>query len=108
MDKLRFVTYSTEGSKGVGPSAHCAQACLPLCSCFLYLTHILIRVTSGSSHECVRTLRGHDHSISAVLFLPTGDHLLSASRSVLHLCHSLLARLSAKGEGRRQLILPTL
>lgn len=35
---------------------------------------------SSPGHECLRTLRGHDHSISAVLFLPNTEHLVSASR----------------------------
>ncbi|MCP9258128.1 Lissencephaly-1 [Dirofilaria immitis] len=37
--------------------------------------------------DCMKTLKGHDHNISSVAFLPsgifTGDHLLSASRDHL-------------------------
>jgi len=36
-----------------------------------------------NSYECLRTLRGHDHNISSVTFLPSGDFVLSASRDKL-------------------------
>jgi len=29
---------------------------------------------------CVKTLHGHDHSVSSVEFMPGGDFLISASR----------------------------
>uniref|UniRef100_A0A9J2P9J7 Lissencephaly-1 homolog n=1 Tax=Ascaris lumbricoides TaxID=6252 RepID=A0A9J2P9J7_ASCLU len=32
------------------------------------------------TYECLKTLKGHDHNISSVAFLPSGDHLLSGSR----------------------------
>ncbi len=34
----------------------------------------------GQSYECLKTLRGHDHNVSSVCFVPSGDFLLSASR----------------------------
>lgn len=30
--------------------------------------------------ECVKTLNGHDHNVSSVEFVPSGDYLISASR----------------------------
>lgn len=36
--------------------------------------------TSGSNYDCVKTLRGHDHNVSSVAFLGTGDFLISSSR----------------------------
>lgn len=32
------------------------------------------------THECSKTLRGHEHSVSGVAFFPSGDALVSASR----------------------------
>lgn len=32
------------------------------------------------SYDCVKTLQGHDHNVSSVCFLPSGDHLVSSSR----------------------------
>jgi platelet-activating factor acetylhydrolase IB subunit alpha len=34
----------------------------------------------GGGQECLRTLRGHDHNISGLVFLPQGDQLVSCSR----------------------------
>uniref|UniRef100_A0A1I7X8G4 WD_REPEATS_REGION domain-containing protein n=1 Tax=Heterorhabditis bacteriophora TaxID=37862 RepID=A0A1I7X8G4_HETBA len=34
----------------------------------------------GGSYSCLKTLKGHDHNISSVSFLPSGDGILSASR----------------------------
>ncbi|KIH54528.1 WD domain, G-beta repeat protein [Ancylostoma duodenale] len=34
----------------------------------------------GGTYACVKTLKGHDHNISSVCFLPSGDAILSASR----------------------------
>ncbi|KAF9176538.1 protein with putative role during mitosis, partial [Haplosporangium sp. Z 27] len=31
-------------------------------------------------YKCVRTLHGHDHSVSSVTFMPSGDIIASASR----------------------------
>ncbi|KAH1015632.1 hypothetical protein HUJ04_006984 [Dendroctonus ponderosae] len=32
------------------------------------------------SFECIRTMLGHDHSVSSVAFIPTGDFVVSCSR----------------------------
>lgn len=32
------------------------------------------------SYDCIKTLQGHDHNVSSVCFLPSGDHLVSSSR----------------------------
>lgn len=32
------------------------------------------------SYECKKTLRGHDHNVSSVVFLPSGDKVVSCSR----------------------------
>jgi platelet-activating factor acetylhydrolase IB subunit alpha len=31
-------------------------------------------------YECVRTLKGHEHNVTSVQWMPNGDHLLSAGR----------------------------
>lgn len=33
-----------------------------------------------NDYKCVKTLYGHDHSVSSVAFLPSGDIIISASR----------------------------
>ena len=35
---------------------------------------------SGSVYENIKTLRGHDHNVSSVAFLPSGDFIVSSSR----------------------------
>ncbi|VDM95091.1 unnamed protein product [Thelazia callipaeda] len=35
------------------------------------------------TYDCMKTLKGHDHNISSIAFLPSGDYLLSASRDHL-------------------------
>lgn len=32
------------------------------------------------SYLCLKTLHGHEHNVSGVTFLPSGDYILSASR----------------------------
>ena len=32
------------------------------------------------TYECVKTMHGHDHNVSSVSFLPTGDYIVSSSR----------------------------
>jgi len=36
----------------------------------------------GKTYECLKTLKGHDHNVSAVAFLPSGDALISGSRDM--------------------------
>ena len=31
-------------------------------------------------YQCVKTLRGHEHNVSGVTFVPSGDFIMSASR----------------------------
>ena len=33
-----------------------------------------------NEYQCVRTLYGHDHNVSAVHFMPSGDTLVTCSR----------------------------
>lgn len=39
-----------------------------------------VKIWDFQTYECLKTLHGHDHNISSVDFLPSGDHLVSASR----------------------------
>jgi platelet-activating factor acetylhydrolase IB subunit alpha len=39
-----------------------------------------IKLWDMQTYACIRTLYGHDHNVSCVVFLPNGDHLLSSSR----------------------------
>jgi len=34
----------------------------------------------NNDYKCIKTLFGHDHSVSSVRFLPSGDKIVSASR----------------------------
>ena len=49
----------------------------PLASCSADMS---IRLWDFSTYECVRTMQGHDHNVSSVCFMPSGDFLVSASR----------------------------
>ena len=39
-----------------------------------------IRLWDFVTYECMRTLQGHDHNVSSVAFMPSGDFLVSTSR----------------------------
>lgn len=39
-----------------------------------------IKLWDFTTFECTKTLQGHDHNVSSVTFLPTGDFLISSSR----------------------------
>ena len=39
-----------------------------------------IKIWDFNSYECMKTLQGHDHNVSSVTFLPSGDSILSCSR----------------------------
>ena len=39
-----------------------------------------IKLWDFQTYECVKTMHGHDHNVSSVAFLPTGDYILSSSR----------------------------
>ena len=39
-----------------------------------------IRLWDFSTYECIRTLQGHDHNVSSVCFMPSGDFIVSSSR----------------------------
>uniref|UniRef100_A0A914XLW6 Lissencephaly-1 homolog n=1 Tax=Plectus sambesii TaxID=2011161 RepID=A0A914XLW6_9BILA len=51
----------------------------PFASCSADMT-IKLWDFSTNTYECLRTMHGHDHNVSSVTFVPSGDHLLSASR----------------------------
>lgn len=34
----------------------------------------------NSDYKCIKTLHGHDHSVSSVAYLPSGDIIVSSSR----------------------------
>lgn len=51
---------------------------LPIVSCSADLT---IKVwDTNNDYKCIRTLYGHDHSVSSVAVIPTTDIIVSASR----------------------------
>merc|ERR1719270_2394269 len=39
-----------------------------------------IKLWDFSTYECTKTLQGHDHNVSGVCFLPSGDYIVSCSR----------------------------
>lgn len=39
-----------------------------------------IKLWELTGYECVKTMRGHDHNVSSVAFLPSGDYIVSSSR----------------------------
>lgn len=39
-----------------------------------------VKLWDFTSYECVKTLHGHDHNVSSVCFLPSGDAVFSSSR----------------------------
>ena len=39
-----------------------------------------IRIWDITTYTCVKTLQGHDHNVSSVAFMPSGDFLVSSSR----------------------------
>ena len=39
-----------------------------------------IKLWDFTTYECTKTLQGHDHNVSSVTFLPSGDFLVSSSR----------------------------
>ncbi|CAG8580237.1 1727_t:CDS:2 [Diversispora eburnea] len=46
-----------------------------------YETDLTIKVWDlQNDYKCIKTLYGHDHSVSSVAFLPSGDIIMSASR----------------------------
>lgn len=39
-----------------------------------------IKLWDMQTYACIRTLYGHDHNVSCVVFMPNGDYVLSSSR----------------------------
>jgi platelet-activating factor acetylhydrolase IB subunit alpha len=39
-----------------------------------------IKLWDFTSHECVKTMHGHDHNVSSVAFMPGSDFIVSSSR----------------------------
>ena len=35
-----------------------------------------VKLWDFNSYECLKTLHGHDHNVSSVAFLPTGDYVV--------------------------------
>jgi len=48
-----------------------------MASCGADLT---IKLWTFGTFECYRVLHGHDHNVSCIEFVPTGDFLVSVSR----------------------------
>ena len=36
-----------------------------------------VKLWDFNTYECLKTLHGHDHNVSSVAFLPTGDYVVS-------------------------------
>ncbi len=49
----------------------------PLASCSADMS---IRIWDVTTYSCTKTLQGHDHNVSSVAFMPSGDFLVSSSR----------------------------
>jgi platelet-activating factor acetylhydrolase IB subunit alpha len=64
-------------------SRPCAVSCLSRAlggvpvSCSADMT---IKLWDFTSHECVKTMHGHDHNVSSVAFMPGSDFIVSSSR----------------------------
>ena len=43
-------------------------------------TDLTIKIWDMNNYKCIKTLNGHDHTVSAVQYLPNEELLLSASR----------------------------
>ena len=41
-----------------------------------------VKLWAFATFECVKTLRGHDHNVSAVCFLPSGDQVQVSARAM--------------------------
>ena len=37
-----------------------------------------VKLWDFNSYECLKTLHGHDHNVSSVAFLPTGDYVVGS------------------------------
>ncbi|KAL3170095.1 hypothetical protein MRX96_015163 [Rhipicephalus microplus] len=42
---------------------------------------MIIKLWNIQTYECICTMHGHDHNVSSVSFLPSGDHVVSCSRA---------------------------
>lgn len=70
--------------------------------------------STADEYKNVKTLQGHDHTVSAVKFTPSGDHVVSASRDktvrLWEVATGWVARAGGRGEAemlmRRRQILP--
>ena len=40
-----------------------------------------VKLWDFNSYECLKTLHGHDHNVSSVAFLPTGDYVVGSDYS---------------------------
>ena len=40
----------------------------------------ILKLWDFSTYECTKTLQGHDHNVSGVCFVPSGDYIVSCSR----------------------------
>lgn len=52
--------------------------CLCVVSCSADMSIKLWDFTQG--YQCLKTMHGHDHNVTGVAFMPTGDFVISASR----------------------------
>lgn len=57
--------------------------------CFLFISIFIVSCSADMSiklwdfsqtYECIRTMQGHEHSVSGVCFLKGGDFIVSSSR----------------------------
>ena len=39
-----------------------------------------VKLWDFTSYECIKTLHGHDHNVSSISFMPSGDYVVSSSR----------------------------
>ena len=51
--------------------------CFEIASCSADMS---VKLWDFSTFDCIKTLQGHDHNVSSVTFLPSGDFLVSSSR----------------------------
>lgn len=65
------------GSVTLSYDFECLLLCYIIASCSADMS---IRLWDCTTYECIRTLQGHDHNVSSLCFMPSGDFLVSSSR----------------------------
>ena len=88
-DSVQDVTFDTNGKMLGSWTTTVVENCQRRSLISLFFLQIEIASCSAdmsvklwdfSTFDCLKTLQGHDHNVSSVTFLPSGDFLVSSSR----------------------------